>query len=253
MYQETSILMHSIYEQAEASDAHCHLALFSNPREIIEEAVRNGISTIVAAGGSIKENEAIAEIVKSSNVFGVVGISPEFVAEWKGKDAIALIIKSNRNIVGIGEVGLDFKIAKSREEVEMQKKVFEEQIELSVELDVPLVIHSRLALHEVVEMLKTHSAKRAMFHFFEGDEKDALELEKLGYLISIPPVESKKRNRAIAAVGISTILVETDSPVVGKSPVEVKKSIELVAKAKNMGIAEVAEETTKNLKELFYI
>ncbi len=253
MYQAVSVLANSRESQMELSDAHCHLTLFEHPEAVISESVGYGITTMIASGGSAKDNADVAAIAKGRNVFGVVGISPDFIKDWNGKEAIASIIRSNKNIVGIGEVGLDFKITADPEEIALQKKVFGQQVELSAEMDVPLAVHSRFAMREVMEILKSHSAAHVMFHFFEGNADDALQAEKAGYLISVPPTESKKRSKAIAVVGMGSILAETDSPVVGKTPMDVEKSIGIIAKARGASASEVAAATTKNLKEFFYI
>jgi len=92
-----------------------------------------------------------------------------------------------------------------------------------------------------------------MFHFFEGDEVDARELVKRGYLMSVPPVENSKRKRAIKEIDLHNIVVETDSPVVGKSPLDVKRSLEMIAKIRGMQVSELARITTENLREFFYI
>ncbi|MDE1870480.1 MAG: TatD family hydrolase, partial [Candidatus Micrarchaeota archaeon] len=90
-------------------------------------------------------------------------------------------------------------------------------------------------------------------HFFEGDRFQAKEIEKRGWLISVPPVENKNRKEAIREINVKNIVVETDSPVVGKTPLDVKRSLEMISKIKGTGVAQLAKVTTENLREFFYI
>jgi TatD DNase family protein len=231
------------------ADAHCHLNLFAEPMKIIEKSLENGVELIVTAGGSRKDNIEIQSIV-GKNVFGVVGIDPEHIEDHEGIQELKGFVEGNKNIIGIGEIGLDIKAAKSEEHYEKEKELFEKQLEIAEELDVPIVIHSRGALDDVLEMLKDFKL-RAMFHFFEGDENDVEKIKN--YIISIPPVETSKRRRALQRIGLESIVLETDSPIVGKDPIDVKKSASIVAKVKGLSIEEVASATNENLRKFFYI
>jgi TatD DNase family protein len=231
------------------SDAHCHLNLFEDPAEVISDAEMNGVGLIVASGASAKDNKEVAKIV-GENVFGVVGIDPEHVSDAAEISELRGMIEKSKNLVGIGEIGLDRKIAKDESYFEKEKEIFVKQLELAEQLGLPVVIHSRGALEDVLAILKDFKL-RAMFHFFEGDEKD---VKKIGNnIISIPPVESSKRRRAIKEVSINSIVLETDSPIVGRNPVDVKISASIVAKARNMPLEEVVDLTTENLRNFFYI
>lgn len=235
------------------SDAHCHLDLYPNPEEIVEEAWMKGLERIITAGSNRESNLKTLDIAKGSVAFAVVGISPDFSGgDFEFIDELAEIIKRNRNIVGVGEVGLDFKIV-GRVPAEIQKQAFLKQIEIAKALEVPLVIHSRGALNEVVEILERSEVERAVLHFFEGDEEQAKALEKRGYLISIPPVRSGRRRRVIKALDINSIVSETDAPVVGKTPLDVMEVVEEIAGIKNIGLGEVSELITETIKDYFYI
>ncbi|MGC9204762.1 MAG: TatD family hydrolase [Candidatus Micrarchaeia archaeon] len=239
--------------KAEFGDAHCHLNLFEDPRKAIESAILEGISTIVTAGGSNKDNAETAMLANGTNVYGVIGISPDFVNEYGDETQLEGLVKSSRNIVGIGEIGIDRKITQDEKLIEKQIEIFKMQLEVAERLEVPVVVHSRGALNETISILEEMSIKRVLFHFFEGDEVDAKRIEGLGYFASVPPIESSKRYRMIKALSLKSILLETDSPVVGKTPADVKKSALIVANAKGLGVDYVAEKTLDNLREFFYI
>lgn len=242
-------------EELVLSDAHCHLNLFKNPREVIDNAVNFGIKIMITSGGNDKDNREAGMLCNGPHVFGVVGISPDFAQEAgvNFSEKLAVLIKGNRNIVGVGEVGLDFKITNEKDKIEVQKNIFLKQIQLAKELDVPLVIHARGAIENALDMVIENGVEKAMFHFFEGGVEEAKVIERRGYLISIPPLESKRRIRVIQNVALDCIVAETDAPAVGKDPTEVRKSLEIIAKARGIDFAEAAQSTTDNLRKFFYI
>ncbi len=233
----------------ELVDAHCHLDLFAEPQVAAKDARFGGVNLIITAGGSKSSSLAAIRIADGELVFAVIGVDPE----WAGSDysfigEISSLIKSHKKIVGIGEIGLDYKVGTDRRN---QTEVFEMQIDIAKSLDVPIVIHSRGAIEDVIEMVKEKEVKKAIFHFFEGDDEQAVELSRLGYLISIPPIESSRRRRIINELGIDSIAVETDSPVVGKSPLDVIRTVEWIAEIKGISFNEASMRITQNVKKLF--
>jgi TatD DNase family protein len=235
----------------ELSDVHCHLDMFKDPFVIAKDALFGGVSIIITAGGSEASSLSAVKMADGDNVFAVIGIDPQNAANDAGfVDQLPGIIKSNRRVVGIGEIGLDYSMGIDRE---IQVGVFERQIEIAKSLDVPIVVHSRKAISEVAELVKAHGVKKAVFHFFEGDENMASDLADLGYLISIPPIESSRRKRVINKLSIDSIVVETDSPAVGKSPLDVIKVVELVSEIKGIPFNETSMRITHNVKKLFSI
>lgn len=239
---------------AELSDAHCHLNLFDDPKAAVADAMAHGMKVILATGGSGKDNLQVSELTAEEIVFGIVGIAPDFAhSDARSVSSLHALVKANKKIVGIGEIGLDFKIAKTPSDIDVQREVFERQLALAGELELPVVIHSRGGFDEIMRLLDKHKMKRVMFHFFEGNGSDAIEVEKRGYIISVPPVENSKRREAIRAIDVKNIVVETDSPVVGKTPLDVKRSLEMISKIKDIGVEELAQTTTDTLREFFYI
>ncbi len=233
----------------ELIDAHCHLDMFPDPEIIKKDSKFGGLSTIITAGGSRASSLAAIRIADGEMVFAVIGIDPQSAATDEDFiDDITGFVKANKKIIGIGEIGLDYKVGPEKA---LQKRVFERQIELAKSLDMPIVVHSRGAIADVIEIVKRHAVSKAMFHFFEGDETVAKELAGLGYLISIPPTESSRRKRVINALNISNISVETDSPVVGKSPLDVIRTVEWISELKGLPFNETSARITENVKKLF--
>ncbi|MDE1823660.1 MAG: TatD family hydrolase, partial [Candidatus Micrarchaeota archaeon] len=220
-------------------DAHCHLDLFPNPDEIVDFAFSKGLEAIITSGGSGNGNLASLRIARRDRVFATIGIDPLAAqTEFHLIDNLEEEMLTSRKIIGIGEIGLDAKIL-DKVPVEVQKKAFERQLDIASVHDMPVVIHSRGMIEDVIKVITEREVKRAMFHFFEGDERQAVALAKMGHLISIPPAESSKRKRVIKELDLSSMAFETDSPVVGKDPTDVAKVVRLVADLKGFSFEEV--------------
>ncbi len=236
----------------ELADAHCHLDAFPDPATTIKDARFGGVSTMITAGGSrMSSLEAMRIAGGSDGVFAVIGVDPQNADRDRGfVEEIGSLIKANDKVVGIGEIGIDNKVGAEKR---IQEEVFERQIEIAKGLDLPIVVHSRKAIDEVIEIVKRHKVRKALFHFFEGDEEKAELLAGMGYMISIPPIESQRRKRVINKIDIRNIAVETDSPVVGRSPLDVIRTVGWIAEIKGIQFDEASLRITQNVKRLFSI
>ncbi|MGC8622523.1 MAG: TatD family hydrolase [Candidatus Micrarchaeia archaeon] len=249
--QEISMLEKS---KTELADAHCHLDMIDQAK--INESLEYGVSIMIANGGTTKSNLEVLKLADQKHIFAAIGISPDVAASLSEEELsfnINLARANAKSIKAIGEIGLDFKIAKNQNEVKKQKSVFEKFVELAIELDVPVCVHSRNAIEETLRILKERNAKKVQLHFFEGDEEHAKIAAENGYFISVPPQESSKRNRAIREFPISQIMTESDAPAAGSSPKDVEKSVMIIAKAKGIDYQKAAEQTVSNTKRFFKI
>jgi TatD DNase family protein len=233
------------------TDAHCHLDLFPDPLKEVEDARKAGVGIIITAGNDAKSNVKMLELAKGF-VYGVAGIGPDCsAADSRQIDELAELIKMNRNMIGIGEIGLDYVTGKAP--LEKQMEAFEKQLWIAKEMELPVVIHARKALARVMQILEEKEIEKAVFHYFEGNEEEAKAAEKMGWLVSIPPIESSRMKRVIKELDLSTIVAETDSPAVGKSPSDVIKVVEKIAELKGITPDEAGERITNTIKEYFYI
>lgn len=249
---QVSARLFKLEEAVLFTDAHCHLDLFPNPAEVVEESRRLGVGIIITAGSDAASNLRMLELARGG-VYGVAGISPDFIeTNRKQIDELPELVRMNRNIIGIGEIGLDSVKCKDIP-MERQVEAFEKQIDIAKAMELPMVVHARGTLARVMEILKEKEVERAVFHYFEGNEAEAKTIEKKGWLVSIPPIESGKRKRVIKALELNSIVAETDSPAVGKSPADVIKVVEKIAELKGISSDEAGERITKTIKEYFYI
>ncbi len=233
----------------ELADAHCHLDLLSAAE--IGAAINASIKTMITNGVDIKSNMAAMRLADGKNVFAMLGIDPEHAVLVKPDEleAVVGLIKGSfgPGIVGIGEIGLDGKAGN----MEWQKTVFKRLLDLALELNVPVSIHSREALDEVLTILEEKGVKRAHIHFFEGNIMQAKRVERLGYMMSFPPLESGRRRKVIKEVSIDNIMVESDAPAAVKSPSDVGKAVEIIAEEKRITFEQAASAMVANTKRFF--
>jgi len=234
----------------ELADAHCHLDLLN--AEEISEAVGFGVKTMITNGVDPASNIKSLKLADGINIFPVLGIDPEHAVKTTDAElsaSISMIRQNATRIVGIGEIGLDKGGRISN--FERQKLFFGRFVDLALELNLPVSVHSRNAIGDVLAVLESKGVRKAHIHFFDGDAMQAKTAERMGYTISIPPLESNRRRKVIKDMSIDNIMVESDSPVAAKSPKEVIRAVEMIAEEKQLDIQRVAHAVVANTKRFF--
>jgi len=254
----------------ELFDSHAHYndEKFENDRDdLIKSIYNSGITKIVNAGYSIESSKKAVEISeKYEFVYATVGVSTNDIENIEN-NYISKIeeMAQHKKVVAIGEIGLDYYW--NKENKEEQKEVFIRQIELANKLNLPIVIHTREAVMDTIDILKNkiECTKKGVFHCCPLNVELVKEALKLGFYISFAgPVtfkNSKNASQIIEMVPIDKILVETDSPYLSPEPIRgtrndsrnVKYIAQKIAEVKNMSLEEVAMQTYKNAKMIFNI
>jgi TatD DNase family protein len=233
------------------ADAHCHADLMS--MDEINEAVRFGVRTIIADGVDTKSNIRVSQLHDGKHVYAMLGVDPEHCIGMSDDELEFNInmARTTKGIVGIGEIGLDRggRIGN----FDRQRMVFERFLDVAKEMDLPVSVHSRNTIDEVLQILEGKGIRKAHIHFFEGNAEQCKRVEKLGYMISIPPLESAKRRKVIKEMSIDNIMVESDSPVAVKSPKDVRKAVEMIAEEKRIAFERAAEAVVLNTRRFFNI
>lgn len=203
-------------------------------------------------------------IRKYDDVFGYVGVFPEEVRDFSEKTLSDMenIIKNNKKIIGIGEIGLDYYWDKSFKE--LQKEVFIKQIEFANQMNLPLNIHSREAHQDTLEILKKYNKNStAILHCFSGSLEFAKECIKEGIYIALGGVvtfkNAIKAKEVAANIPLEYLLLETDDPYLAPVPYRGKENQPLyvtyvaraIAELRNTTAVEIAEITTKNAERIF--
>ena len=245
------------------SDTHAHLcshAFDDDLASVLKRAWQAGVTSIVAVSENLddtKKNLALAE--QYPHLFPAAGLYPEFANEEQAEECIRFILANRQYFVAIGEVGLDFWLAKTIEMREAQKEVFTRFIKLAKELNLPLNVHSRSAGKYAIEMLLAAGAVKVQLHAFDGKASSALPAVEAGYFFSIPPsvVRSPQKQKLVKAVPLSRLLLESDSPVLGpepgkrNEPANIVHAIKAIAEIKQIHPQAVIEAAAANAAKLY--
>ena len=254
-------------------DSHAHLddEKFNEDREeLILEIKKAGITKFISAGYSLEGSIRAIELSKKYDfIYPTCGISPNDIPQteeelWKSLAKIEELIKENSKIVAVGEIGLDYYWEK--ENKEMQKLAFIEQIKIANKYDLPIVIHTREAVMDTLEILKENPVnKKGIFHCCPLNRELVKEALKLEFYISFAgPItfkNSKNANEIIEMVPNDKMLIETDSPYLSPEPLRgrrndprnVKYIAQKIADVKNMTIEEVAKQTYENAEKIYFL
>ena len=257
----------------ELFDSHSHYndEKFDEDREqIIEETYKSGVTKFICAGYNVESSKKAIEISqKHEFIYSICGISPNDIPQseeelWKTIDEISKIVQQNKKIVAIGEIGLDYYW--NKENKELQKKAFIKQIELANKLELPIVIHSRDASVDTIDIIKNNIVnKRGIFHCCQLNQEMVKQATNLGYYISFAgPItfkNSKNAKEVVDLVPMDKILIETDSPYLSPEPNRGKRNdsrnvkyvAEKIAEFKNMSLEEIARITYENAMRIFEI
>jgi TatD DNase family protein len=244
-------------------DTHAHICDpgFDQDRdEVLERAREAGLEAIITVGEDLADARKNLELARHYPILKpAAGLYP---AHPDGDRAVELseFIRQNRSrLVAIGEVGLDYWLAKEDSQRELQREILKRFIQLSNEVNLPLNIHSRSAGRHTVALLLENDARRVQMHAFDGKAGAALPAVEAGYFFSIPPsvVRSPQKQKLVKQLPLACLLVETDSPVLGplpqkrNEPANAGLSITAIAQLKNIAEADVAEAVAENTKRLY--
>jgi TatD DNase family protein len=246
------------------TDAHAHLcdpAFDADVGEVLESARAAGVSAVVAVGETLLDARKNLELAARfpGVVLPAAGLYPVHLDPGQAEVIEALLRERRGDLAAIGEVGLDhWKVGDSAGR-EMQREIFLRFIGLSLELDLPLNVHSRSASREAVSLLLARGAERVLLHAFDGKVSTALPAVEAGYFFSIPPsiVRSLQKQKLARRLPLSCLLLETDSPVLGpvpgarNEPANLVVALTAVAKIKEVPVQEVADAVAENARRLF--
>ncbi len=264
-------------------DTHCHLTdekLFDQVGAVIDRAREAGVERmIVPTVGLLDGKKAIEISEKYEGVWAMIGVHPEVLAseinpeyrdEWlaSGGDWVNRVremARSSDRVVGIGEIGLDFYYDKEKRSQEIQMRIFQEQLELAIELHLPVAIHMRSAETEMRQVLmQMEKLPKGQFHCFAGSEEFLEIVLKKGFYVSfcgnITYKSAGELRMLVKRVPLDRLLLETDSPYLspegGRGSANEPKSVKILAEyiAELLGVQTdtLINQTTKNAQCLFF-
>lgn len=249
-------------------DTHAHLYLpeFDNDRdEMIARAIEAGVLKILLPNIDIKSAGPLVSLSSEypGIIYPMMGLHPtsvkddyleqlDIIEEWLRKD----------NFIAVGEIGID--LYWDRTFIREQVEAFRRQVALAVELNLPVVIHSRESFEEIFDLLENFKGEglKGVFHSFTGNVDQAEKAMAMGFYLGIGGIVTFKNSgldRVIASIGISRLILETDSPYLAPSPYRGKRnesafiinSAKRISEVTGKTLDEVASVTTANANELF--
>lgn len=248
-------------------DSHAHYTdkSFNDDREIMLGSLReSGVCGVINCGADIESSVFSLELAKKYPfIYAACGVHPEEV-ETVDKDYTVTLrnLAKNEECVAIGEIGLDYYWRQDTKS--QQKEMFENQIVLAKELNLPIIVHDREAHNDTLEILKKHKPE-GVLHCFSGSVETAKEVLKLGMYIGLGGAVTFKNARKAVEVAemlpLDRLLLETDCPYMAPVPMRGKRNnstyisyiAEKIAEIKGLDPQTVLDVTTENTKKLFNI
>lgn len=255
-------------------DSHAHLTdeRFKNDFDDFMKRCSELSAVISASYDYLSSKESVELSKKFDFVYSAVGIHPENVDNFYDDFEKIKKLATEKKVVAIGEIGLDYHFLEELPEKErqshkiLQKEAFVKQLELAESLNLPVVIHSRDAIADTIEILKQHPlSRKSLLHCYSGSLQSAEILMKMGFSFSFGGVVTFKNAKNVVEVvknlPLERILLETDCPYMAPEPFrgtrnEPKNVVYIadkISKIKEISIEEVATATTENAKKLFNI
>lgn len=249
-------------------DTHAHYdsSKFSVDRdEVIRAVYESGVSLIVDPGDTLERSADVVALANQYDfVYAAVGVHPEEYETWADNTVDRLReLAKNPKVVAIGEIGLDYYWDK--EHTKLQKQMFQAQIELALELDLPIIVHDREAHGDCFAIVCEYPQLRGVFHCYSGSAEMAKELLKRGWYLGFDgPITYKNNVKAmevLAVTPLDRIVLETDSPYLSPVPNRGKRNdsrnlpyiAAVVAREKGVSVEEAAAITFENGKRLYGI
>ena len=249
-------------------DSHCHLdhePLFENIDNIIKRSKEIGIQKLLTISTTFESFDKIKDIVnKDPMIYGTFGIHPhETETDIVSKETLVKTVKKSKKIIGIGESGLDFFYSHSNKERQIES--FKAHIEASIELKMPIIIHSRNAEDKTFDILNSYKNKglKILMHCFTGSYSFSKKLLSLDAFFSASGIITFKNSidlqNTFKKIPTNKLLVETDSPFLAPVPMRGKKNepsyikytLEKLSTIKDISSEELGAITTNNFNKLF--
>lgn len=250
------------------SHAHYEDKKFESDRgAILESLQKNGIGTVVNVASSLETVSATLDLTRQYDfIYGAVGVHPEETAELNEENFAWLREQTKQDkVVAVGEIGLDYYW--DEPERSIQKQWFDRQMDLAREVKLPMIIHSREAAKDTLDMMKAKKAGEigGVIHCFSYGKEMAREYLSMGFYLGIGGVvtfsNAKKLKEVVEYAPLDRILLETDCPYLAPVPNRGKRNSSLnliyvaeeIARIKGISSQEVIQVTEKNAKKMYQV
>lgn len=259
-------------------DTHAHLNFKSfqkNLDQVIKRSLKAGVTKIICASSNVTDSQKAIELAKKypGVIFAAVGIHPQ-QTDPENQDSLEEQIKQlkklaqAKEVVAIGECGLDYSPAPPGEKERPKKeqaRFFGRQLEIALKFNLPVMVHSRKALHQTIEILKQHMIPdlKGVIHCYSGGKKGINKVNEIGFYFGVDGnlTYDEGLQQTFTQIPLEKILLETDCPYLApepfrgqtSEPAHVKIIADFLAKLKGESLEKVTATTTRNVKKLFKI
>lgn len=252
----------------EIVDTHCHLdwnAFDADRDDVIKRAVDSGVTRLLTIGVDVPSSRRAVELAEQyAEVYAAVGVHPNDCADFDA--ALLAEVRSLAQldkVIAIGEIGLDYYWHKVDHDV--QARAFQAQLELAAELNKPVIVHSREAAADTIEMLEQYSSlvtRHGVLHSYFDDLAIMQRAFDIGFYCGVTgPITFKKSDREreiVRQAPLDRLLIETDAPFLTpvphrgqrNEPAYVRQVAEMIAHVKGLTVNAVAQQTTENANQL---
>ena len=241
-------------------DAHCHIDFdqYSEDRDEVIQRAEEELDFIVNAGSCLENNIQVLELEEKHPEFVIanLGLHPTYTEKFDQLQEIKEQIR-DEDPAAVGEIGLDHHHVSDEDVRDRQRQVFREMLDLAEELDKPVVVHSRDAEEEAVDIISDYDLPGVMLHCFNGSPDLAEEAVEKGFKIGVTTqvLYSSRVQKIVHRLNVDDLLLETDSPFLYRGernePVNVVESAEKIAEIKGLGKEDVIGATTRNAARIF--
>lgn len=248
-------------------DTHAHYddeQFDADREELLDSMAEQGVGTIVNVSASYPSCEQVTEMVqKYPFMYAAVGVHPDHVGDLN-EETFARMKKlfANDKVIAVGEIGLDYYW--DNESHDLQKAWFIRQLELARELDLPVLIHSREAAADTMDIMKEHAEGiSGVIHCYSYSKEMAREYVKMGFYIGVGGVvtfkNARKLKETVVEIPLTSIVLETDCPYLAPEPNRGKRNnsayiryvAEEIAKIKGITYEEVVAQTEENARKMY--
>jgi TatD DNase family protein len=253
-------------------DTHCHLdaAEFDADRSLeVEASVKQGVQAIVVPAVCAKNFQTVIELsTQYPQCWYALGWHPMYIDAAQPSDMhalrqlIAQQLKTDHKLIAVGEIGLDYFVTKQN--AETQTYFFTEQLKIAQAFDLPVILHVRRAVDDVLKYLRRLPVRGGIAHAFNGSQRQAEIFVSMGFKLgfggAMTYTRALKIRELAKTVGLNAIVLETDAPDIPpewvgqhgrNSPKELLKIAEVLADLRGMQVAQIIENTGKNSIDIF--
>lgn len=242
-------------------DSHCHVTDIEQPRAVVQQALSSGVQALLTCGYHAESNAAVLALAATYDRLPfALGLHPWY-ADEPVEPVLALIERSAPT--AIGEAGLDLWPGPSMPALSRQVLVLEAQLDLAERLNLPVTLHSRKAVPELLAVLGNHPRVRGALHAFSGSYEQARPFLDRGWYVGLGGAVTRPRARRLRrlaqALPLDRILLETDAPAIGLEgiepphvrPAHLPKVLQAIAELRQMAPEELEAHTDANAERLF--